>query len=51
MNVRILPDHITNPFDRLSDAPMLWTILAIVAGVAVVTVVLIVVLKRKKGGK
>ena len=48
--MRIVPDHITNPFERLPDAPMLWIVLGIVAGAAV-TVVLIVLLKKKKGGK
>ncbi len=51
MSMRIVPDHITNPFERLPDAPMLWIVLGIFAVVAVITVVLIVLLKKKKGGK
>ncbi len=51
MSMRIVPDHITNPFERLPDAPMLWIVLGIAAGAAAVTVVLIVLLKKKKGGK
>lgn len=51
--MRVLQDHITDPLARVADAPVLWMILGIVAGVAAISAVLIVILikKKKKGGK
>ncbi|MBR6038863.1 MAG: hypothetical protein IKP38_00085 [Clostridia bacterium] len=52
---RIIGDIAVEPWEPVKPTPApspIWTILGIVAGVAVITAVVIVILvKKKKGGK
>ena len=47
----VLWDKVTEPFEYMSDLSPIWWILGVVAFVAAITAVLIVLLKKKKGGK
>ena len=53
--MHILPDDILDPrYDAAGDPALVWTIVGIVVGVAVITAVVIVLLmkkKKKRGGK
>ncbi len=47
MSMRIVPDHITNLFERLTDSPMLWIVLGLAASAAAINVMLIVLQKER----
>ena len=47
----ILWDKVVEPFEYMSDLSPIWWILGVVCTVSAITVLLIVLLKKKKGGK